>query len=113
METLCDCGHIAVSDGISTGYGIDKDGKKMCYACCAEYDKETLRETGKLTGYYSGGVFSNWPGSLKITPYYSRTSKHNWGGIRTDYWLKFEGYNYHGVQIGKNSEVSTIRRIKS
>ena len=113
-QTLCDCGHIVVPNGFSTGYGVDSDGKKICFACCGEQDKQTLRKTEKLTGYYSNNKFSNWPGSFSLNETYSKTSNHNWAGknSRVDYWVEFEGSYYHGVQIGNNSEVSTIRKIK-
>ena len=48
-ETLCDCGHIAVSNGFSTGYGTDKAGKRHCFACCGENDKKELLREHKAT----------------------------------------------------------------
>ena len=118
-KTLCDCGHIAISNGFSTGYGRDDDGKKICFKCCGKNDVKTLLTTGKLHGYYSrdkklGMVFSNWPGSLKIHSYYSRDSWHNFAGKdgRTDFWCKFKGHVYHGVHIGHNNECATLRRTK-
>lgn len=117
--TLCDCGHEAISNGFSTGYGVDKDGKKICFECCGEQDKQTLRETGKLYGYYSrdkekGMCFTNWPGTFKLHSYYSRDSWHNFAGKngRTDFWCQFEGHVYHGVHIGNNNECATLRRTK-
>ena len=115
--TKCDCGHMAESDGFSTGYGIDKDGKKICFACCGEQDKQTLIETGKLSGYFSkdekGHYFGNWPGSFKIRVYSVRYSWHNFAGRngRRDFWLTYNGENYHGVNIG-DQECATIKRVK-
>lgn len=110
-ETLCDCGHIAISDGFTTGFGRDKENKTICFACCGENDKRQLRETGKLSGYFSGGHFTNWPGSFKLHVYSVRKSWHNFAGKdgRTDFWGMFEGKEFHGVQIGHFNECATIK----
>ena len=118
MENICYiCKKEIVRDvnRISTGYGIDKDGNKVCFACCGDLDKKQLLETGKLYGYYSGGYFSNWPGTFKLLANYSKKSYHNFAGRngRTDFWCRFEGNEYHGVHIGHNNECATIRKIKS
>lgn len=44
-----DCGHElkVKKDDISTGYGTNDKGKKSCYACCAEYDRKTMRKDKK------------------------------------------------------------------
>ena len=43
METICDCCHVAKSDGISTGYGVERGtGKKICNECCGIMDKEYI-----------------------------------------------------------------------
>jgi hypothetical protein len=113
-KILCDCGHIAVSDGCGTGYGRNKDNKTICYACCAENDKKELIETGKLHGYFDGQKFTNWPGSFSIPVNYQSKSWHNFAGKngRTDFWLYFEGQRYHGVFIGFNHQCATIKRVK-
>lgn len=112
--TVCDCGHVAVSNGFSTGYGVDKDNKKICFACCGEGDKDTLIKTGKLSGYFNGKEFLNWPGTFRISVSYIRKSWHNFAGKdgRTDFWLFYNGQKYHGVQIGHNNDCATIRRTK-
>lgn len=119
METFCNCGHIAKSDGLGTGYGIDKDGNKICYYCCGENDKQELRNTGKLFGYISKNkdgkfVFTNWPGSFVIPVYSFRYSWHNFAGKngRLDFWLNFEGNTFHGVNIGKSNQCATIKKTK-
>jgi len=112
--TVCKKEIIREEGGCGTGYAIDNNGNKICYACCGEADKKTLLETGKLSGYYSHLVFTNWPGSFKIKAYYSRDSWHNFAGRngRTDFWLNFEGKHYHGVHIGHDNECATIRLLK-
>lgn len=114
METLCDCGHVAVSTGCGTGYGIDEQDKKICYACCADIDKEYLRKTGKLSGYFNGNEFLNWPGTFRVKVNYIRKSWHNMAGRdgRTDFWLMFEGRRYHGIHIGHSHTCATIKLTK-
>ena len=120
METICDCGHVAKPDGISTGYGVERDtGKKICNECCGILDKEYLLANGKLSGYFSKNKdgkweFSNWPGTFRIPAHYAKKSNHNFAGRngRTDFWCTFEGDLYHGVQIGHLNECATIRKIK-
>ena len=128
--THCDCGHDAVSDGFTTGYGVDRDGKKTCFACCGEEDKRTLRETGVLRGYLTydqepkvwsrkgyeavkNGAFTNWPGTLRL-PIIERVKRslNNWGAPRIDFWIVWEGRRYHGVQVGESSQCATIRLVK-
>lgn len=112
--TICDCGHIATSNGFTTGYGVDRDGKKICFECCGKNDREQLEQTGKLSGYYTGGKFMNWPGTFSVHVYSYRKSWHNFAGRdgRTDFWFSLNGRNYHGVQIGHLNECATVRRVK-
>lgn len=116
MDTcnVCHKDIVKEKDSISTGYGIDKDNNKVCFACCGEQDRKQLLEEGKLFGYWSHGFFSNWPGTLKIKAYYSRDSFHNFAGRngRTDFWFNFEGKHFHGVHIGHNNECARVKQVK-
>ena len=104
-------------NSISTGYATNKDGEKICYQCCGELDKKELSETGVLHGYLSkdeaGYYFGNWPGTLKIRVYGVRKSWHNFAGKdgRRDFWLQFNGGNYHVLNIGDN-ECAKVKRCK-
>ncbi len=118
-KTMCDCGHLATPTTVSPGYGRTADGKTICFACCAENDKKQLLETGKLSGYISKNDagqwrFTNWPGSLSIPVHSFRFSWHNFAGKngRMDFWFRFEGANYHGVQIGNNNQIARVKRLK-
>lgn len=117
METILDCGHpVSEHNDITTGYGVDKDGRKHCYACCAEKDKAYMREHGQIALYLSKTsgkwVVCNWPGSLKFENVYVRTGRHNIAGHRYDTWFKFEGFWWHGVTYGDNTEVCHCKRTK-
>lgn len=106
---------------ITTGYGIDAQGNKHCYACYAQIDREYMRESGRITlylsipaqltrGVKSGRItspeikISNWPGSLEFCTIgnYAKKSRNNWGVNRFDVWFIFEGYVWHGVNLGDN-----------
>jgi hypothetical protein len=110
--TLLDCGH-PVSDG------KDANGKKHCYACCAEQDRKQMRETGRITLYLSDdskafGTYkvTNWPGSLTFPCHSPRTGRHNIAGKRIDVWFTFEGQDWHGVQYGDNTQICHCKKVK-
>lgn len=113
MEKTCSvCGKQIQSDGMGTGYGEDKSGNIVCYACCAEQDKAYLRDHGILDGYLSSNEFINWPGSFRIPVLASKKSRNNFGAVRIDFWLKWEGRNYYGRQVGNNSECAFIKVMR-
>ena len=100
------CGH-----DISSGHGT-KEGTMYCYSCCAEQDKESLRQ-GENTLYLSKGKLTNWPASLVIEPTKIKEGKHNIARIRRDVWFTFEGKNFHGVQYGDSSELCRVKALKT
>jgi hypothetical protein len=117
MKQRLDCGHYpSPHSPITDGYGTDASGKTFCYACCAQNDKKDMRETGRailyLTKDGTGYKVTNWPGSLVIRVKSFRTSRHNMGGTRVDFWFTFEGQNWHGYQIGQWNEIAHCKRIK-
>lgn len=121
------CGRELAPEKSTTGYGL-RDGKKYCFTCCAELDKRDLRETGVLQGYITyrqkptsgsygteyleDGAFTNWPGSFRLPVAYVKKSFSAAGGIRTDFWVMFEGRRYHGTNYGYSSQIATIRLVK-
>jgi len=111
---ICDCGHTESEHSEFTrGYGIDKDGKTMCYTCCAESDKRAMRKTGKYPLYFTGKEVTNWPGSLRLAVVSTRESRHNWGLKRIDFWFNFEGQPWHGYTIGENTQIAHCKRNKT
>ena len=111
-ETLCDCGHIAISEGCGTGYGVNREGEKICFACCGEQDKQAMREDGKATLYLSNNEITNWPGTLRLRADYVRTGRHNIAGKRYDVWFHFENQQWHGVQYGDNTNILHCKKLK-
>lgn len=111
---VLDCGHEpSEHESITTGYGVDQQGKKHCYTCCADADKKQMRDTGQITLYLSSGKVTNWPGSLSIPVNNKRTGRHNWTGRRYDVWFYFEGKLWHGVQYGDMTQLCHCKQIKN
>ena len=115
MEQLLDCGHKASEHSdFTTGYGVDAEGKKHCYECCAKQDKEWMIENGRITLYLSDDEVTNWPGSLRFKVGYKKEGHHNMAGKRYDVWFTGpNGKNWHGVQYGDNIQLCHCKRIKS
>jgi len=125
----CEVCHKEISqehEDFTTGYATNDKKEKICYACCAEADKQFMRDNNKITLYlikrylypesttnkaYNYFV-TNWPGSLEIKCYYSDKGKHNIAGTRYDVWFKFEGYVWHGVQYGENTQLCHCKKTK-
>lgn len=113
-----DCGHNG------PGAGRDAQGKTHCYACCAEQDKQTMRNDSRITLYlthdkpysphcYIDGKVTNWPGSLSLPcRILYRKDGHNWGIARYDVWFKLEDSHWHGVQYGENTQLVHCRKLK-
>lgn len=119
METICDCGHVAVSSGCGTGYGT-LDGKTLCYSCIGKEDeKQLLAGNPRGFGFYLADEYTvtNWPGSFKVHCH-SQTKKvwHNWSGRfvkRVDIYFSYGGHQYHGVIGNSDWNQSFVpRKIK-
>lgn len=112
------------TDG-GTGYADRKisdygpDGK-VCDACYAEWQEAYMREEGKIDLYLSAAIglsrtgwkVTNWPGTLSFSAEVRR-SDHNIAGKngRRDVWFDFDGYVWHGVNIGDN-QILRCKRTK-
>lgn len=116
-----------VSD-FTTGYGVNDQGQKACYACCGEIDQDFMLETGKITLYLTGEndtlsynrsshfipkKVSNWPGSLEFEVLSWSLGDHNWGIPRYDVWFKGpDGRVWYGVHMGYHSQLIHCKRTK-
>lgn len=125
------CGNVCLPIGSTTGYGISPNGQIHCFDCCADLDRLSMRTTGRVTLYLTdtnpierqheylshvlrNARFSvgNWPGSLAFVPTSVRKGKHNIAGSRIDVWFPFEGFYWHGVNIGDNQILRCKRTRK-
>ena len=122
---ILECGHEpSPHESFTTGYGVDMDGNRKCYECCAVDDKARMIETGKATLYLSRSISAewpdkgkevwtvgNWPGSLKLRTGSPRKGRHNIAGSRYDVWFTGpDGKDWHGVQYGENTQICHCRR---
>ena len=98
-----------------TGYARDKDNNFVCYECCGKQDEQelkTMQPGEKTIHYWNGKEITNWPGTLKIKPYFTKNSRHNIARTRTDIWFNFHSLPFHAVQYGDNSQIAHIKRLK-
>ncbi len=101
-----------------TGYGETPEGKKICFACCAERDKATMDREGKICLYLKHNVstshlctVSNWPGSLCFQGKV-KVGRHNIARTRYDVWFTdHNGNPWYGVQYGDNTMICHCRKI--
>lgn len=102
-------------DGAS-GYAIDKLGRRHCFECCADHDRAFMRATGRNTLYLTTSKtgpwrVSNWPGMLEFTAH-GRVGRHNIAGRRYDFRFVFDGYWWHGVTYGDNTQIAHCRKTR-
>jgi hypothetical protein len=114
---LLECGHPeSEHSDFTRGYGRDKDGSRFCYACCADRDRQQMKEDGRTCLYLAkddkGWKVTNWPGSLVFRPSYVKKGSHNIAGTRLDAWFAFEGHVWHAVQYGEWTQIAHCRRTK-
>lgn len=121
-----------------TGYG-EREGRKVCYACCADLDRADMVANGKATLYLScepaskafdngrpftpatigkghgraaHGKVTNWPGTLEFSAV-TRYSPHNIARWRYDVWFTGpDGFEWHGVTYGDNTQLCHCKRTK-
>lgn len=128
-QVILDCGHTESPHSfITSGYGTNGD-KRSCYECCAIYDLEAMRDTGKNYLYFSqngpekgldsngyalpvnGSNVSNWPGNLRFSASW-KYGHHNMARVRYDYWFNVGGECWHGYTIGDNTQIAHCKKIK-
>lgn len=103
-------------NNFTMGYALNINNEKICFFCCGELDQETMRKDGVINLYFTHGedehsMISNWSGSFKTWCIYL-IGDHNWRLKRYDVWFTFEGYWWHGVTIGDNTQVCHCKKTK-
>jgi hypothetical protein len=103
----------------TTGYAIDGNGKRICFACCGVLDEDQMIACGRALLYLTLGhgqerlKLTNWPSSLVFGVADMRTGRHNLTGKRYDVWFHGpDGYMWHGVQFGDNTQICHCRRTR-
>ncbi len=108
-------------DSFGTGYGVNKEGHKICYECCAKNDVENMDKDGKYilyliivnNGTSNYAKVTNWPSSLVFDNLEYRVGGHNWGLKRYDVWFTdHKRKQWHGYTIGDNTQICHCKRLK-
>jgi len=116
---LCDCGHVAIPEGMATGYGTDSaTGQTACFACCAVNERARMIATGRATLYLAGTGLqrevTDWPGRLRfhVVNYRKSARGGGFGAQREDAWFTGpDGMLWHAVVRG-DMELARCRRTK-
>lgn len=69
------------------------------------------REEGKAP-YSAKYKVTNWPGHIFAWVRHCNKGRHNIAGTRIDVWFPFEGFMWHGVQYGENTQIVYCKRTK-
>ena len=121
MPVKCDkCGKVCKQDGMFTGYAVLWDGRKYCYQCSAEVDAQRLRglaigESMHLYLVVRNNVWrvNNFTGLLSLPVYRIKFGRHNFAGIRYDFWFIYYKQKYHGVVYGDDTQLAKVTRVKN
>lgn len=104
-----------LTDG-GTGYGIDDQDRKICYACCGKRDAAAMDRDGRISLYWDdNGRIANWPGTLTFTAHTIRKHRHNWhhvGQVTIAYFRDAKGALWSGRHAGGNTQIMHCRRLK-
>jgi len=113
-------------NSITTGYGTDRDGHKICFKCIGRNERLEMNKSDRATLYLTVGQrgnsgplvtkVTNWPSSLVIYPYASKDGRHNIAQTRKDVWFitKFFGKvkHWHGVRYGNYTDILHCKQVK-
>lgn len=126
-----ECGHSIIG---GVGYGVDSQGRRFCYECCAKRDRQDMTETGRAVLYAAPyespeqlvGMESrrglvrrwrvtNWPGSLEFQ---ARNVRHfegrGFGGaypITTGEFTGPDGALWRFRQAGHWNQIARCHRV--
>jgi hypothetical protein len=119
MMDILDCGHsVSPHSSITTGYGLDSEGKTYCYDCCANRERQHMRDKGKTCLYLvknDAGSYelTDWPGQLRFKPHYVYKGRHNKARVRYDgQFTGPDGATWRFTQYGDNTQIAHCKRIK-
>lgn len=98
-----------------TGFASTRDNHHVCYDCCAKIDRKkliNLKPKEKYYLYFSNGIVTNWPETLKINPVKVWSGRHNICGKVTYVYFWLNGLSFIGKQLGNYNEILHVRKIK-
>ena len=71
-----------------------------------------MRHSGKALLYDTCDFVTNWPGTLKLRVTGRKMGSHNIAVWRYDMWFQFEGFLWHGVRYGNNTQLVHCKRTR-
>ena len=80
VQDTLDCGHlVSPHSTFTTGYGIESDGTRHCYDCCATKDRDNMATAKDYVVYpnHDKRVVTNWPGNTLGQILYTYPIGHN------------------------------------
>lgn len=110
------CSARFVADGIATGYATRADGVRICYSCAGDAERDAMRADGRALLYLDENkkFVTNWTGAIALPLLNGiiKKSRHNMGA-RLDFWFIFDGYIWHGKQIGSHNTIAHCKRTRT
>ena len=88
------------------GYGLN------CWVCCGAMDLEYMKTHDRMDLYFTNGMISNWPGTIKTRAYDIRKGVHNIAGSQTTGRFTIDGQEWSFRQYGSFCEIARCRKIK-
>lgn len=112
----CDCGHTGKRDGIGTGYAELPDGRKLCYSCADDRQREEMHNAREFVAYVngSGNRLTTWSGGhLAMNTGHTESRGGGWHNSNVHRWWFTDrnGGRWFGMNGGPG-EVIKVRRIK-
>lgn len=109
------CGNVIFKEegGIGTGYGLTDEDEKVCYACCADVDRENMIKKGRICLYLveNDTAIINWCGTLRFKVKRIKKGKHNIAGVQRHAWFNGpDGKVWHGNAFGHHSQIIHCKR---
>lgn len=129
VAEILECGHVeSPHSSFTRGYGTDANGNRHCYDCCTAQDKAWMKANGRIALYlvpvtkqergegkapYDATYrITNWHGHIFAFVRRASKGRHNIARTRIDVWFIHEGFMWHGVQYGENTQIVHCRRTK-
>lgn len=114
---LCSARFIASEH--ATGYATRADSTRICYNCAALAERDAMIADGRACLYLDENkkTVTNWTGliSIPLLNGLIKKSKHNFGfrSYRLDFWFIFDGYIWHGANIGTDNMIARCKRTRT
>ena len=101
-----------------SGYGVDRENRKVCHACAAKHDRAAMIRDGRTTLYLCESEtrradrVTNWPGSLSFPVAYWTEGRHNIAGRTITAYFKGPRNTWWSARnVGNNTQIAHCKRL--